>query len=139
MGTESSLTGSIEITPVPRETDFDRAKLTQNKAVGWGYECINVEFDTETDVQTENDGDVLVEVRRTRVTGARINSCNTGGHKHYHTVPTLQAIVDMLGKDREYKGFFEMIDEYGEMNRYGIVNGIVREYTPKIVWPEEVS
>lgn len=136
MGTESSLEGTIEIYPAPRLSDYSLEKLKAAKGVSWGWECIRVYFDKENTFETEDDG---TEVTRTRVVAAHIGACGTGGHKHYHTLQTLQAIVDMLGKDRDYNGYFEYNDEYNTMKRYAIVVGIAREYEPKIVWPDEVA
>lgn len=136
MGTESSLNGTIDITPVPRVSDYSLEKLKADKSVGWGYECVKVDFDKQNSFETEDDG---TEVTRTRVIGAYIQACGQGGHKHYHILQTLRALVEMLGSEREYSGYLEYLDEYGVQKRYAIVNGVAREYEPKIVWPDEVA
>lgn len=138
MGYYSSLSGSFEITPVPRMSDFDLTKLQreEEKERRWGLECIKVEFDRISTSETEDDG---TEVLRTRVVSARINACNESDHKHYHVIETLQAIVDMLGKDRQYKGYFECHGEDSDQWRYSIVNGVAQEFKPVITWPDEAS
>ena len=136
MGYYSSMSGSFEIIPAPRTSDFDLRELEEQLKPGWGLECVSVEFDKESTRTIEEDG---TEVLRSKAIRARINSCEASDHKHYYIVETLQAIVDMLGKDRQYKGYFECHGEDGEQWRYGIVNGIATEFKPGITWPAEVS
>jgi hypothetical protein len=136
MGYGSRLEGKFEILPAPPKSLFDLEKLKRDPSVRWGWECIDVHFETESSVEVEEDG---TEVTRSKSTRAWIEATCEEEHKHYYVAEMLQAIVNMLGPDRFYNGYFEGKGEDSDLWRFGIVDGGVRDFKPVITWPKEVS
>ena len=140
MGYYSYLKGEIEISPAPPKSLFDRAELeTMDRGVRWGIECLDVQFEVESETKIETDGLESVEITRSTVISAKIVVTCDDRHKHYYTCEGLQAIVDQLGREREYKGWFDFEGEDARLARFGVVNGKAREFEPTITWPAEVS
>ncbi len=63
-------------------------------------------------------------------------------YKAYDIVDNLKELVNLLGPDRQYKGYFEITGEGydpGEPDlwRLRVKDGKVEEVHPKLVWPED--
>lgn len=136
MGYSSRLSGKFEIVPAPPKSLFDENKLYADSTVRWGWECVSVRFETESSTEVEADG---TEVTRSRTKRVYIEVVCEEEHKHYYVEEMLRAVVSMLGSNRQYKGYFEGKGEDGDLWRLGIVDGVVKDFRPMIVWPAEVS
>lgn len=133
MGYYSSMEGTITVTPVPSPTKLDVKKLKTNSQMDWALECIKIVAEKDSTTEVEPDG---TEVTRTKVVSVQLDACGDRDHKHYYVNEGLQALVDHFGRDREYKGYFELKGEDNEMWRFVVINGEVKEIKPTITWPE---
>jgi len=137
MGYSSSVTGEIYVSPVPAPNLLDLVALRKDRNVSRALECLKVEFEFDTTTEIETDG---TEVTRRKVTAAKLMTrCEGVEHSHYYLQEGLQALVNSLGKNRKYSGWFDFRGEAGDLMRYAIVDGVAREFEPTITWPAEVN
>jgi hypothetical protein len=130
MGYYTRLTGEIYTSP---PISWKEAKDTIWAQQNQREDELTLEMFEET-VPTELDGEYVQVVRRTFT---HVRPTWDDGIKAYKTEQILQDIVDFF-PGHEWSGYIEGVgEEYPDVWRLYVKNGVVNRVEPKIVWPED--
>jgi hypothetical protein len=140
MGYYSRFTGSIDIDPpLPWGLIKDHPALPANNAARRSREgSIVLILETE-EVETE-DG-TLVKRRAVAIEPMTDDSMTA-----YNIAEEIQSVVDLARphhdsgrKATSFTGRIDRLGEDGERERFKVIDGKVRAFTPELVWPEEAE
>lgn len=129
MGYLTEVHGSIEIDPPAR---WSVVRPYANWTRPDDVRCAYLGCD---DIPVETDEGQLI-----RRVGARIEPHPGSPFKAYTLVEDVQSIIDALGRERRYVGEFQCEGEdFGDIWRLVVVDGVAKKLTPRILWPDETE
>ena len=130
MGYYSRVTGSIRFLP---PVTYGEVKDSGYVITARGQNYVDKDLELESFGPDSEDSDEIY----------KIIPSSEDPYKAYDIVDNLEELVRLLGPDRRYEGYIEIVGEIIETGsnpdiyRLRVKDGKVEELQPKLVWPED--
>jgi hypothetical protein len=126
MGYYTRASGELEIQPSLTWTEIKDTPFLVNDNDNDNLWIVDVEEEQE-DVE----GGLLIHRRGTAV----VPRYGDESRKYYDAETDLNQLVQTF-PGHEFIGYFELVGEDGERSRLKVINGRVKRFEPRLVWPE---